>query len=197
MSVGDQIVKAILPGQEHVNLSIRFLRVPKREDECIFFSDKLFHPRRIQNGTGWDWRARNQSQLIEGRQEASQIVRVERNRDIQVESHSLDTVQHDRDSSGNNKINSMVLERAEDLDQMTFLGTLCRSHIGLNHGRGCESRDALAASNFFDGEPTLCYVSLWRSDSGNPCYEKPLSAFLFSHLSAFVSFRYQSAPYRN
>jgi hypothetical protein len=160
MSVGDQIVKAILPGQEHVNLPIRFLRIPKREDECIFFSDKLFHPRSIQNGTGRDWRARNQSQLIKGRQEASQIVRVKRNRDIQVESHPFDTVQHDRDSSGNNKINSIFLERAQDLDQMTFLGTLCRSHIGLNHGRCCESRDALAASNFFDREPTICYVSL-------------------------------------
>ena len=72
----------------------------------------------------------------------------------------LDTVQHDCDSSGNNKIDSTLLERAEDLDQMTFLGTLGRSHTGLNHGRWCESRDAPASSNFFDHEPTLCYVSV-------------------------------------
>jgi hypothetical protein len=36
-------------------------------------------------------------------------MRVKRNRDIQVESHSLDTVQHRRNSSGNHKIDSAIL----------------------------------------------------------------------------------------
>jgi hypothetical protein len=31
---------------------------------------------------------------------------------------------------------------------MTFLGTLCRSHVGLNHARWSESRVAPAPSNF-------------------------------------------------
>jgi len=83
--------------------------IPKREDERIFFSNKLLYPRGIQNSIRWNWCPWNQSQLIESGQKASQIIRIERNRNIQVESHPLHPVQHSGNSSGNNKIDSTIL----------------------------------------------------------------------------------------